>query len=305
MVVTGSGANDPRWLETLVQHPPSCLSQLEYWVGSLDVDFAGGEGMGYLQRPAAPTPRGTLRADVARLGARFAWDMHHERPERPRDMRLRSFWLVLDLGHATVAKLLGQRHGAGHVIDTKDGPIVEYGQWFYLRMQPDGAAQLTWEAERPEWALPAVAPDTREHLLVALFDRLVCDTTIDPIHAAIEPLVGAAGAELLRWNAGQLDLTFRPGLPLATLTTVFRWDQPVASSSDVHMSSWRVYPHRPTTSWSEPHVGPWWIEARLDGWPRGDNGAELPQIGRAGPSPLYDVRGCTNTVIGLTVRLPP
>ena len=79
----------------------------------------------------------------------------------------------------------------------------------------------------------------------------------------------------------------------------------MASSGDVHMSSWRVYPHRPELPWNAPHVGPWWLEARLEGWPRGANGAELPQVGQAGPSPLYDVRGCTTTVNAITVRPPP
>lgn len=301
MRLSGSGANDPRWLEKIAEYPPTSLSTLEYWFGPLEVDFAGGEGMGLVVRPRPP--RGTLRPEMRSLHAAFRFDMHHEDPYRPRDMQLRSFSAALDVGHARVRQVLEARHGAGREIATDQGPVLEYGAWFYLRMQPDASASLTYEVYRPEWAMPAPMPESREHLLVALFDRLVCDTTLEPIIAAIEPLVEQASAELNTHNEGVLYITFLPGLPLSTLLKVFRWEQPVSSSGDVHMSSWSVYPHRPGVGWSEPHVGPWFVDAGLDGWPRGPGGAELPQIGRAGPSPQYDVRGCENKVFSLGVRL--
>jgi len=302
MQLSGSGANDPRWLEKIAEFPPTSLSTLEYWFGPLEVDFAGGEGMGFMLRPSTPT-RGQLRLDVRYLSASFWFDMHHEDPYRARDMRLRSFSAGLAAPHATVRRLLEERHGPMREIATDKGPVLECGAWFYLRAQPDGAAHLVYETERPEWAMPAPMPDAREHLVVALFDRLVCDTTLDPIIAAIEPLVAQASADLNTINDGVVYLTFRPGLPLATVLDVFRWDIPVASSGDVHMSSWSVYPYRPGVVWSEPHVGPWFVEVALDGWPRGPGGAELPQIDRAGPSPQYDVRGCENKVFSIGVRL--
>ena len=143
-----------------------------------------------------------------------------------------------------------------------------------------------------------------ERLLAALLARLESDIELEPIVAAIEPLVAAASAELHTWNAGQIDLSFRPGLPLALVTNAFRWDVPVSSSGDVHMSSWSVYPHRPSVPWHTPHIGPWFVDVRLDGWPRGPDGIELPQLDRDGASPCFDVRTCSNTVVGLSVRQP-
>ena len=68
------------------------------------------------------------------------------------------------------------------------------------------------------------------------------------------------------------------------------------------MSTWRLYQHS-TNPW-DPNIGGFCVDVRLDGWPRGPGGAELAQLGRAGASPLYDVRGCVNTVIAIAAGLP-
>jgi hypothetical protein len=68
------------------------------------------------------------------------------------------------------------------------------------------------------------------------------------------------------------------------------------------MSSWRLYQHG-TDPW-HPNIGAFCVDVRLDGWPRGPNRSDLPKIGTAGPSSVYDVRGCANTVIAISVRLP-
>lgn len=300
-----TGSSDAGWLAKIVRDPPRRMSQLEHWVGPLAVDFADGEGMGYLYRPMEPA-RGALRTDVTELIASFLYDVHHDRSEVPRDMTLQSFTLALGIDNASVAQVLRTHHGDGRVIETAEssGPVAEYGAWFYLRARPDGSAVLTWEAEQPAWALPSIPLGARESLLSALLDRLARHTTREPIVAALEPLVAAARATLSTWNEGQIDLCFRPGLPLALVTQLLRWDLPVSSSSDVHMSSWRVYPERPPAAWNQPHIGPWFVDVRLDGWPRGPGGAELPQRERTGGSPCYDARTCGNTVVGVSVRLP-
>lgn len=302
MQLSGSGANDPRWLEKFLKHPPTNLSTLEYWVGSIDVDWRNGEGLGYLFRPHEG--RGRLRDAVTRLSATFRHDRYHEDHARPRDMTLTSVTLVLDVGHASVAQRLQQLHGPGREIAREHGPVVEYGAWFYLGVAHDASAVLSYEVVQPEWAIPAAPRGAHETLLHTLHDRLICDTDIDPILAALKDPARAAGAELRDWNrhVGQIELSFRPALPLADVLTALRWENPVASSGDVHMSTWRVEPHRPDAPHRAPHINGWRVDVRLDGWPRGANGARLPEVGRAGPSPLYDVRACVNKVAGIAIR---
>jgi hypothetical protein len=96
-------------------------------------------------------------------------------------------------------------------------------------------------------------------------------------------------------------LSFRPGLPLADVIAALRWENPVAWSGDVHMSSWKVHPHRPGGDWRAPHLQCWFLEVRLEGWPRGPEGVELPELGRSGPSPTYDVRTCTTKVASIRI----
>lgn len=301
MRLAGSGATDPRWLERILEHPPTSLSTLEYWVGALDVDFASGEGMGSVVRPASG--RGRLRPEVRHLSAQFRYDLHHEDHRRPRDMSLLAVSLALDVAHVTVARMIEAKFGAGRPFTSEQGPLVEYGAWFYLSDAGDGAAQLRYEVVRPEWAIPPSPRGALENLLHALHDRLICDDDLQTMHAALQPLAAEAGAELRDWNMPrQIDLSFRPAIPLASVLAALRWENPVASSGTVHMSSWRVYPHRPGVASSAPHIKHWFVDVRLDGWPRGPDGAELPQLGRAGPSPLYDARTCVKAVTAISVR---
>jgi hypothetical protein len=299
MQLAGTGTTDPRWLAKIIAHPPTSLSTLEYWIGTLDVDFAGGEGNGSLYRPCE-TPRGALRAGVLRMSARFRYDMYHERAREPRDMTLAALSLVLDVPHAAVARLLEARHGAGRAFTSKHGPIAEYGQWFYLSTANDGAPILEHEVTRPEWAIPAAPTGALEDLLHLLHDRLICDSELAPMHAALEPVAEAAGVEL-HLRAGRIDLSFRPAITLDSVLTELRWENPVSSSGDVHLSRWSVYPHRPDLAWSAPHINDWHVDVSLDGWPKGADG-DLPQLGRAGASPLYDARACTTKVGAITIQ---
>jgi len=304
MILSGSGETDPRWLEKLIKHPPTSLSTLVYWVGQLDIDWDGVEGMGMVMRPD-PTqpPRGALRPDVKSVLAQFRHDIHHEDHRRPRDMSLTGMQLRLDVAHVVVAGLLEQQHGPGRALD-HDGPVVEYGKWFYLREHGnDGSAILGYEVERPEWAIPPAPRGALENLLHTLHDRLICDTELRPMFDALAPLAAAAGADLWDVNMpNQLDVYFKPAISIASVLHALRWENPVSSSGDVHMSRWRIYPHRPELPWHAPHVNRWHVDVYLDGWPKGPDRSKLPEIGRAGPSPLYDVRGCVNAVSAISIR---
>ncbi|HSK02274.1 MAG TPA: hypothetical protein VK932_13575 [Kofleriaceae bacterium] len=296
--------SDLGWVERLLDRPPSCLSELERHVGRLDVDFAGGEGFGHLVRPDRRTPpsRAGLRAGVTHLEASFYFDMYHERPERPREMQLRSLALDLDTGHATLARMLERRFGRGRTVARGDVVHAEHGAWFYLSANPDASARLQWEHVRPEWALPPVAPSSREEILATVVDRVVYETTEGPLAAAIEPLAAAAGAAVTRLISGGLAIDFRPGLPLAMVVAAFRWEEPIAWSGDVHRSSWAVAPRSAVQSrpWL-PILGCWQIEAQLDGWPRGPGRAQLPELDVFGPSPSYDLRTCENAVARILI----
>jgi hypothetical protein len=294
------------WLERMLKHPPRSLSTLESCVGALDVDFAGDEGMGSVVRDVelageGAMGRGAVRPEIRILWADFLCDLHHEDPHRPRDMSLTTWSMRLAIPHAEVARLLEAELGAGRALTSNVGrSVVEYGTWFYLN-DLGGNAHLAYEVRQPEWAIPPVPQSALEDLLHALHDRLICDDALATIHAALAPLACAAGAELRDRTPGQIDLAFRPAIPLALVLEALRWTDPVASSSDLRLTSWRVYPNG--TEWMTPHVKQWFVEVRLADWPRGPDHAELPALGRAGASPLYDLRTCVTPVTSITVLL--
>jgi hypothetical protein len=148
-----------------------------------------------------------------------------------------------------------------------------------------------------------------ENFLATLVDRLIGETSEAAIVAALAPLAEPAGAEIsspMRVKAGGvhdgLSIRFRPGMPLATVVGAFGWEAPVAWSGDVHMSSWSIAPLAVARSASRrPRLGRWVIGARLDGWPRGLGDMKLAEVGRSGPSPLYDLTHCRNTVVSIVV----
>lgn len=299
MYLSGSGATDPRWLDKILKHPPTSLSTLEYWVGKLDVDFAGGEGRGTVFRPGfgAQEGRGELRADIARLVAKFRFYPYHEHHERPRDMTLTGFDVVLHAPFANVQQLVESRLGKGRTFAGEHGAVTEYGKWWYLH-DSGGLAHLSYEALRPTWAAPRVPVGALETFLFTLHDRLICDADLQHTRAALAPLAPSTNAEVHDWNLPhQLDISFRPGVPLKTVLAALRWKDCVASSGDVHMSSWRVSPQNGSNK-----IGRWEVGVRLEGWPRGANREDLPRVGRAGPSPLIDVDACATPVAGITIE---
>jgi hypothetical protein len=306
--LAGTGTTDPRWLEKIIEHPPTSLSTLEYWIGALDVDFAGREGGGHVDRPCEPA-RGTLRIGVLRMGATFRHDIYHSDAHQPRDLSLTGVSLVLDVPHAAIAQRLEARHGPGRAFLANDRRVTEYGRWWYLSAANDGAPILAHEVARPTWAIPVAPTGALAGLLDLLHDCLVRDAELAPMYAALTSVGRAAGAaeaaEIEAWDVrlqdGGIDLDFHRAIALDRVLTALRWDHPVSWSSDVHFSRWCVYPRRRDASSSAPGVGHWDVELDLDGWPSGAQG-ELPQLGRVGPSPVYDVRACSNQVSRISIR---
>jgi hypothetical protein len=142
--------------------------------------------------------------------------------------------------------------------------------------------------------MPPVAADAYAVLAASIVEQLSVHDRLEPILAAIAPHVTAANGELTEHY-----ISFRPGVPLAIITQALGWNSAVAYSSDVHMSSWDVYPRADYDERKEPHVGRWRVGVHLAGWPRSASG-ELPELEDSGPSSVYDVRTCDTLVSSLS-----
>ena len=279
------------WLDHLLAQPPRTLSELEDTVGPLDLDFAGSDGFGIVMRPSHDQPgRGQLHAGIHSMTAEFHVDLHHEDPHRPRDMRVRSLALWLDLAAGEVRT----RFDSYQTVVYEGRVRFERPEWFYLE---EGARTwLAWYDERPEWALPRTAPSDREDFLATLVDRLACESSEAPIVSALATLAGDASAEVRASQRG-IAIYFKPPIALALVVGALRWDAAVAYSSDVHMTTWKVAPRT-----GEPQLGRWTVAPLLERWPRGAGDAKLAELGRRGPSPLYDLAGCETRVYGIEIR---
>jgi len=296
------------WLEGIIKWDPDQLSRLEYFLGPLAIDWPAGEAMGAIFRPPLQGPaRGNLRPQVKRLVVSLAIDIYHQDPREPRDYRIASCDLDLDVGHATVAHVLAQRFSTTRAVSDSRRAYTEFGG-YYLAANPDASAFLLWNRERPTWALPKRIAGGAEHLLEVLCDRLITDTQPRAIFAALEPVVANTGCELCgpdpaRGRSG-VDLRFNPALELATVVRALRLVDPTASSYDVHRSSWHVETAGPDGRIDAPRIGTWALDIILDGWPRGANGAQLADRGHAGPSPRLDLAGCATPVGAIAIDLP-
>ncbi|MEO8550581.1 MAG: hypothetical protein ABI678_11430, partial [Kofleriaceae bacterium] len=93
-------------------------------------------------------------------------------------------------------------------------------------------------------------------------------------------------------------------LALATVVGALRLDDPTASAHDVHMSSWHVETAGPDGRDDAPRIGAWALDIALEGWPRGPDGSQLPERGRAGPSPRVDLTECATRVTSIGASSP-
>jgi hypothetical protein len=296
---------DVRWLDGIIKWDPDPLSRVEYFLGPLAIDWADNEALGSIFRPPLVGPaRGQLRPEVVRLVVRLAIDIYHGDPRRQRDYSVSGIALELDLGHATVAHLLAQRFATTRPVVTADRAFTEYGT-YYLAANDDASAYLLWERQRPEWALPQPSAAGLDHLLDALLDRLICDTSARAIVAALEPIVAGTGCELLAprshttWGEHGMALTFRPPIAIECVARALRLEQLSATSGDVHMSSWQV-----EAAEARPRIGPWQLDITLEGWPRAADHASLDELPNRGASPRFDLARCVTRVTTICVRPP-
>lgn len=286
------------WLEGITKWDPVELSRLEYFLGTLDIDWTGGEASGWIYRPSLGwPPRGQLRAEVKRIAVTLVTDMYRGDPRRA-TARVRSFDVDLDVGHATVARALAARFDSPRPVRRDDREYLEYGT-YYLACAENASALLSWYRARPEWAIPPRSAEALTYLLEVLLDRLICDDQSRAIFAALEPLVASAGCELRG-----VALDFKPPIALASVVGALRLDAPTASAHDVHQTSWYVETVGPDGRIAGARIGVWELEIVLEGYPRGPEGRQLPERGRAGPSPRLDLTDCVTRVSSISFSPP-
>lgn len=288
----------------LVARPPSNLRELERLVGRLDVDMAGPEGHGGgvfrpdspFERPQAPAgdpQRGRLRRGIVRVFAAFDFDMYHGHPRTADQLRPNQLSLTIELDRAEVLRIAERALGSARVIDRDGREVLELGAWCYLE-PTERPATLAWHRDRPDWALPPVAAGSPAAFLAALVAVLAEPSPPAARLAELAALGAAAGAAVEASERG-LGVSARPGLPLPEVAAALGWDEPVAWSTNVHMSHWTVGPRDPATGGpARPRIGRWRIEAWLGGWPR-----EAPRLVAGGASPVYDLRDHPGPVVGL------
>jgi hypothetical protein len=301
----------PRELaERLIDSPPRVLSELEALTGSLDVDFVGMEGYGAFDRAndSWPNPRSVhpLVPGLTRVAVIFVFDPYHQDPRRPRDVTFSSVTYTLGLPPAELRALLADRGAGRPVTSTRGRPQLEHaapdGAFFYI--STEDRSWLRWEHARPEWAQPRVADEARNAVLARLVDAGKAEATEAGILSRIEGDAASVGAEITSpyvfapdGRSSGVALAFRPELTVAMVAHAFGWSEPVATSADVHQTSWSMGPREAMRAppW-RPRLGVWVVEATLSGRPRGPWRAELPELEAAGPSPTYDVRASVTGV---------
>ncbi len=313
----------------ILASPPTRLSSLEALLGPLHVDFAGGEGMGAFFRPrlvaapAAPSapsgpfvPPDRVAPGLAGLAVQFGWDMHHESPTRPRELYLSSVDYQLEAPQGAIDSLLREALGEGReVVQPERSHFQPLQRWrehgsFYVRCDLDAAqarlGSLRWEASRPEWAIPPIAPGPLAALLERLVAALRTETEERAVLARIAPQLAPCGVKASfpvmfspDGRESSLSLLFEPALSLRLLLEALGWSDAIAYAASVHMDAWTVLPdaeHTPT----DANVGPWVVQPSLMGWPRGPRGAELPRL-EGGPFTRYALAGCAVDVGSILV----
>ena len=294
----------------LIATPPTLLSQLEAIVGPVAMSFAreDQENMGFLWRPRLAIDDGEFSSLIPRLSVRYAYDMYHERPERPRDVRLLDYVLHVQGDRRAVEALLAARFGGPRHVASEHQAYAAYHP-FYVADGHRGAFILEWYAQQPRWAIPVPDASTQTAWLEGLRDRIATARTIDEIEAYCRPGAASAGVEITgtlntglnRYadfafphdDARDYHLRFKPPIRAQHLAAVFDWHPAVGHSGDVHMSMWEIW--RRGDRWY-PISGAlqhWALHAVLDGWPHGDE--------------IEDARGTRlvsdqDEVIGLSIR---
>ena len=282
---------------------PRLLSDLEAIIGPVRLSFDRQhmENMGGLFRPR-PGETGEFSDVVPRLFVKYAFDMFHQDPARPRDPELTEYSLQMRGDRSAVEAVLAQRFGAPrdvveHFPSSKGVITTVYAQHGPFFLADGGVHDITlrWYRTTPRFAIPEADPDARRTWLAALRDALTGEPATDAVAAAVQRVDAAAGvtAEPSTFD-GSYWIEFVPPAPALLIIDVFGWERAAGVSTDVHMSSWHIErldePGRPV-------IGNWELEAHLARPPSGD----LLQHERRGPGTPRGIAE-PDEVRGLTIR---
>jgi hypothetical protein len=295
---------------------PARLSDLEGVIGPVDLSFRSEdqENRGFLFRPRLGD-RGEHSPLIPRLTIRYAWDMHHQDPTRPRDVELLECRLQVRGDLAEVETAVLDRFGPSR-------QVVEHGQqgsttWaasppLYVADGHPGLVQVAWFAATPRFAVPEPDAAARQAWLAELAAVAQGARSVDEVDGfcrAAPPGVGihVTGPLNQRLNpyaeftfpledARDHWIRFVPPVNASALATAFGWSPAVAVSHDVHMASWHLQQRgagwRPITG----ALQHWEVEARLTTAPSGP-----PDAGFAGPNGARAV-GAADEVATLALR---
>lgn len=285
----------------LIAHPPRRLSELEAIIGPIGMSFSddAAENMGYVMRPRR-AGGDDFSPQMPWLSIRYAFDIYHEDPRRPRDVTLLDYRLHVRGDRGAVEAVLANRFGTPRRV--VDGTL-EYAAYhpFYIASGGAGDFILAWHSKPPRWTIPVPDLAARTAWLSALRDRIATARTVDEIAAFCRDGAAAAGVEVVgtlnsRLNryadftfplddARDFHLTIEPPVRAQLLAEIFGWHPAVGYSGDVHMSSWSLM--RRDDAWY-PISGAldhWELHAHLTEWP---SGAEVERRGACTPRLVGD-----------------
>jgi hypothetical protein len=298
----------------LVERRPRRMSELEAIVGPIAMSFRDEdlENMGMLRRPRdSRDPKAEFTALVPRLSIDYWFDMYHETPTRPRDVRLETFTLEVRGDAAIAEQVLRDQLGPPRILVRGTARYAAFHP-FYVTRDPQRADRfrLSWYAEVPRFAIPEPDPRLRAAWLRELARRLATARSIDEVDAFCKAAPADAGIEItgtLNRTANSrgrptLDprdywITFVPPLRATVLADAFEWGAIVGVSHDVHLSSWHI--ERRADSWL-PTTGAttqWEVRASFAGSPSGG----IAQLGGGSRHAAREV-GADDELHSLSIR---
>lgn len=276
--------------------------------------------MGSVRRPRLGED-GEFSRLVPSLSVRYAFDVYHEDPTRPRDVQLLEYTLHLRGDRAAAEGVLRARFGEPLPVveryEHQNGTVstTEYGAYhpFYVTDSRRGDFTLEWFATVPRFAVPEPDAQLRRAWLAELHARLKTARSVDEIDAFCRAAPAAVGIEVVGVLNNSLNpvssfqfplpdardywVRFVPPVGALVLVEAFDLGPAVGVSTDVHLSSWRIQrrgARRPPTTGALDH---WEVHAHLTKWP---SGPRVPDAA-SGPSTPYGI-GEADEVRSLSVQ---
>jgi len=197
----------------------------------------------------APTP------ELVHFSVHYDWVMYHENPPRTWEAVARkgyeSFTLIYHPGKNTHEAWLKSQFGPGR--PGKDFTV--HGHFVHR------TNAVEWYRELPDWALPQASGGVMHDYLCELAAMLKIGASYSDIQDfGSRPPTDSGIAVTGKLNKDDFWLEFKPAAPAIEIARVFGLN-PIASSGDVHQSSWKI---RGT-------LGPWSIEIGLTKRPTGSD----------------------------------